>query len=87
MGAGVEYKYLKILSNTIENISPTIENSDYVNAYGYPRNMILLIINTSLKRGWFLKGIFIPIYIHQIIPGSSTHFPLQREKLVSQPLS
>ncbi|MDI1254894.1 MAG: patatin-like phospholipase family protein [Flavobacterium sp.] len=35
IGAGVEYKYLKIRSVTLQNTSPIFEKSDYVSAFGY----------------------------------------------------
>lgn len=35
IGGGVEYKHLKIKSNTLANSSPVLENSDYVSTFGY----------------------------------------------------
>jgi NTE family protein len=35
IGVGLEYKYLKIKSATLQNTSPVFENSDYMSAFGY----------------------------------------------------
>lgn len=35
IGAGLEYKHLKIKSKTLENTTPILENSDYLSAFGY----------------------------------------------------
>jgi len=57
MGAGVEYKYLKIQSNTIESVLPIIENSDYLGAYAYTK-YDSFDNKYFPKRGWFFEGDF-----------------------------
>ncbi|MGL2965570.1 patatin-like phospholipase family protein [Flavobacterium sp. XGLA_31] len=55
IGAGVEYKHLKIKSDNLGTISPTFENSDYASIFGYAKfdsfdNKIFP------KKGWFFTG-------------------------------
>lgn len=35
IGGGLEYKHLKIKSETLQDVEPVFDNSDYVSAYGY----------------------------------------------------
>lgn len=35
LGGGIEYKHLKIKSETLQDVEPVFDDSDYVSAYGY----------------------------------------------------
>ncbi|TBX71069.1 patatin [Flavobacterium silvisoli] len=55
IGAGVEYKYLKIKSDNLGTISPTFEKSDYLSIFGYAK---FDSFDNKLfpKKGWFFTG-------------------------------
>ena len=55
IGAGVEYKYLKIKSDNLGTISPTFEKSDYLSVFGYAKYDSF---DNKLfpKKGWFFTG-------------------------------
>lgn len=57
MGGGLEYKYLKITSNTTEAVNPTIENSDYLSAFGYVK-FDSFDNKYFPKKGWLFMGDF-----------------------------
>jgi NTE family protein len=54
-GAGVEYKYLKIKSETIANVDSVIENSSYFSVFGYMR-YDSFDNKTFPKEGWYFNG-------------------------------
>jgi len=55
IGAGIEFKHLKIKSENLGNISPTFENSSYGSVFGY---MKYDSFDNKLfpKKGWFFAG-------------------------------
>jgi NTE family protein len=55
IGAGVEYKYLKIKSDNLGTISPTFEKSDYASVFAY---MKYDSFDNKLfpKKGWLFTG-------------------------------
>ncbi len=55
IGAGVEYKYLKIKSDNLGTVSPTFEKSDYLSIFGYAK---FDSFDNKLfpKKGWFFTG-------------------------------
>lgn len=55
IGAGVEYKYLKIRSDNLGTITPTFENSDYASVFGYLKYDSF---DNKLfpKKGWLFSG-------------------------------
>lgn len=55
IGAGIEYKYLKIESETLSNASPIIDKSNYTSVYGYIK-YDSLDNKYFPKRGLFLSG-------------------------------
>ena len=62
IGAGVEYKYLKIESPTLENNSPTIEKSNYSSVFGYLK-YDSFDNKYFPKKGWYFYG-DIQSYLH-----------------------
>lgn len=57
IGAGLEYKHLRIKSKTLENTTPTLENSDYLSAFGYLK-YDSFDNKYFPKRGFFFSGDF-----------------------------
>lgn len=57
LGAGVEYKHLKINSKTTENIKPVFENSDYLSLLGYLK-YDSFDNKYFPKTGWYLTSDF-----------------------------
>lgn len=57
VGAGFEFKHLKIKSETIEKADPTIENSDYISAFGYMK-FDSFDNKYFPKKGWYFAGDF-----------------------------
>jgi NTE family protein len=55
IGAGLEYKHIKIKSKTLENNNPIFENSDYASAFGYVK-YDSLDNKYFPKKGWFFNG-------------------------------
>jgi NTE family protein len=55
IGAGLEYKYLRIESPTLENNSPILEKSDYLSAFGYLK-YDSFDNKYFPKRGWYFYG-------------------------------
>jgi NTE family protein len=57
IGAGIEYKYLKIKSDNLGTISPTFEKSDYTSIFGYAKYDSF---DNKLfpKKGWLFSGDF-----------------------------
>jgi NTE family protein len=55
IGAGLEYKYLKIKSDNLGTITPTFENSDYASVFGYLKYDSF---DNKLfpKKGWLFTG-------------------------------
>lgn len=55
IGAGLELKHLKVKSETLQNITPVFDNSDYFSAYGY---MKFDSFNQKYfpKKGWYFNG-------------------------------
>jgi NTE family protein len=55
IGAGIEYKYLKIKSDNLGTITPTFENSDYASIFGYLKYDSF---DNKLfpKKGWLFTG-------------------------------
>lgn len=55
IGAGVEWKYLKINSDNLSDVNPTFENSSYASVFGY---MKYDSFDNKLfpKKGWFFAG-------------------------------
>ncbi|MFN3752612.1 patatin-like phospholipase family protein [Flavobacterium sp.] len=55
IGAGVEWKYLKIRSDNLSEVNPTFENSSYVSVFGYAKYDSF---DNKLfpKKGWFFSG-------------------------------
>nr|WP_294773934.1 patatin-like phospholipase family protein [uncultured Flavobacterium sp.] len=55
IGAGLEFKHLKIRSENLGEISPTFENSNYTSVFGY---MKYDAFDNKLfpKKGWFFSG-------------------------------
>ena len=57
IGAGLEYKHLKIESNTVENSQMILEKSDYISAFGYLK-YDSFDNKYFPKSGWFFSGNF-----------------------------
>lgn len=57
LGAGIEYKHLKINSKTTENIKPVFENSDYISLLGYLK-YDSFDNKYFPKTGWYLTSDF-----------------------------
>jgi NTE family protein len=55
IGAGVEYKYLNIKSETLANIDPIIDKSDYLSAFGYLK-FDSFDNKFFPKKGWYFSG-------------------------------
>jgi NTE family protein len=55
IGAGLEYKHIKIKSKTLENNNPIFENSDYASAFGYVK-YDSFDNKYFPKKGWFFNG-------------------------------
>lgn len=55
VGAGVEFKYLKIGSKTIENYNPIFENSNYTSVFGYLK-YDSLDNKYFPKKGWYFNS-------------------------------
>jgi len=55
IGAGIEFKQLKIKSDNLGNISPTFENSKYGSVFGYLK-YDSFDNNLFPKKGWFFSG-------------------------------
>ena len=55
IGAGIEFKQLKIKSENLGNISPTFENSKYGSVFGYLK-YDSFDNNLFPKKGWFFSG-------------------------------
>ncbi len=55
IGAGLEFKHIKIKSNTLENSNPVFENSDYSSAFGYIK-YDSFDNKYFPKKGWFFNG-------------------------------
>lgn len=57
LGIGAELKHLKISSNTLSNVRPVFEKSDYFSVYGYVRYDSF---NQKYfpKKGWYFNGEF-----------------------------
>jgi NTE family protein len=55
IGAGLEFKHIKIKSNTLENSNPVFENSDYASAFGYLK-YDSFDNKYFPKKGWFFNG-------------------------------
>lgn len=55
IGAGIEYKYLKIKSDNLTEVNPVVENSSYVSTFGY---MKYDSYDNKLfpKKGWLFSG-------------------------------
>ena len=55
IGAGVEYKHIKIKSETVQNTTPLFENSDYASIFG---NLKYDSFDNKYfpKKGWFFNG-------------------------------
>ena len=57
LGAGAEYKHLKIKSETLENNNPVFENSDYFSLFGYIK-YDSFDNRYFPKKGWYFSGDF-----------------------------
>jgi NTE family protein len=57
IGAGLEYKNLKIKSETLENTTPILENSNYLSAFGYLK-YDAFDNKYFPKKGWYFSGDF-----------------------------
>ncbi|HLF50776.1 patatin-like phospholipase family protein [Flavobacterium sp.] len=57
IGAGLEYKHLRIKSKTLENSTPTLEKSDYLSAFGYLK-YDSFDNKYFPKSGWYFSGDF-----------------------------
>lgn len=57
IGAGIEYKHLKIKSITLEGSTPTLENSNYLSTFGYLK-YDSFDNKYFPKRGWYFSGDF-----------------------------
>ena len=57
IGAGVEWKNLKIKSQTLENVSPLLEKSDYASVFGYLK-YDSFDNKYFPKKGWLFAGDF-----------------------------
>lgn len=55
IGLGLEYKYLKIESPTLQNTSPVLEKSDYLSAFGYMK-YDSFDNKYFPKKGWYFYG-------------------------------
>lgn len=55
IGAGLEYKHIKIKSKTLENNNPIFENSDYASAFGYVK-YDSFDNKYFPKKGWFFNS-------------------------------
>lgn len=57
LGVGVELKHLKIKSETLENVKPVLENSDYASLFGYLK-YDSFDNKYFPKTGWYFLGDF-----------------------------
>src|SRR5690606_22585131 len=57
VGAGLEHKYLKIKSATLESTTPVLENSNYYSLFGYMK-YDSFDNKYFPKRGWYFSGDF-----------------------------
>lgn len=57
VGAGLEYKRLKITSETLENSEPVLENSDYLSIFGFMK-FDSFDNKYFPKKGWYFSGDF-----------------------------
>ncbi|HMK07309.1 MAG TPA: patatin-like phospholipase family protein, partial [Flavobacterium sp.] len=57
LGAGAEFKYLRITSNTTENTTPIFESSDYLSAFAYLK-YDSFDNKYFPKSGWYFSGDF-----------------------------
>ena len=57
IGGGLEFKHIKITSSTVQNTTPSFENSDYLNLFGYLKYDSLDNIYFP-KKGWYFNGDF-----------------------------
>ncbi len=57
VGAGLEHKYLKIKSETLESTTPVLENSNYYSLFGYMK-YDSFDNKYFPKRGWYFAGDF-----------------------------
>jgi NTE family protein len=55
IGGGLEYKFLKIKSETLANMDPIIDKSDYLSVFGYMK-YDSLDNKYFPKKGWFFSG-------------------------------
>ncbi|MFV8441489.1 patatin-like phospholipase family protein [Flavobacterium sp. LB2P44] len=55
IGGGVELKYLKIKSETLSNVDPTIDNSNYLSLFGYMK-FDSFDNKYFPKNGWYFTG-------------------------------
>ncbi|SDG60492.1 NTE family protein [Flavobacterium omnivorum] len=55
IGGGVELKYLKIKSETLANVNPTIDNSNYLSLFGYLK-FDSFDNKYFPKKGWYFAG-------------------------------
>jgi NTE family protein len=55
VGAGLEFKYLKIGSKTLENYNPVFENSNYTSVFGYLK-YDSLDSKYFPKKGWYFNS-------------------------------
>jgi NTE family protein len=55
IGTGLELKHLKIQSQTLQNVNPVFENSDYLSVLGYLKYDSFDKKHFP-KKGWFLNG-------------------------------
>jgi len=55
IGAGLEYKHIKIKSKTLENNNPIFENSDYASVFGYVK-YDSFDNKYFPKKGWFFNS-------------------------------
>ncbi|WP_035669237.1 patatin-like phospholipase family protein [Flavobacterium sp. 83] len=55
VGAGVEFKFLKIKSETLANVDPIIDNSNYLSVFGYAK-YDSFDNKYFPKKGWYFSG-------------------------------
>ncbi|RDI56917.1 patatin-like phospholipase family protein [Flavobacterium glaciei] len=55
IGGGVEFKFLKIKSETLANVDPIIDNSNYLSLFGYMKYDSFDNKNFP-KKGWYFTG-------------------------------
>lgn len=55
IGGGLEYKFLKIKSETLASMDPTIDKSDYLSVFGYMKYDSFDDKNFP-KKGWYFSG-------------------------------